>query len=626
MCGIVGIAGLKKLSDEDRSFIETSLDIMAHRGPDGQSIWTQNNIALGHRRLAIIDLITGGQPMTDVSGRYTITFNGEIYNYRELRRFLQSKGYRFATESDTEVILNAYAHWGVGGVKQLNGIFAFGVWDKQDQSLLLARDHLGVKPLLYHEGPNNLLFASEIKCLLRHPSVSNEINIFALSDYLSLGYILHPKTIIKHVNKLPPASWLLWKDGSMRSGCYWDLSTFTGQMGEGEKTEREMIVALNEQIDRAVTSQLVSDVPIGAFLSGGIDSSCVVQKMTHSNSEQVKTFSIGFEEQSFNELPYARAVAKKFNTQHYDKIVSHVLASSLPGLAWYYDEPFSDSSCIPTYQLCAFASEKVKVALSGDGGDECFAGYETYCADKIQLLYQWMPKPIHVMLQRLVNMIPATQQKVSWDYKIKQFFNNAHFAPGEAHYSWRLIFSEEEKKKILNRDVYESLDGYTPYQCFADYAEQVSGSDHLNQMIYVDFMTWLTDAMLVKVDRASMASSLEVRVPLLDYKLVEFAMSLPSEYKLRGLKTKYILKQALEPVLPKSIIHRSKKGFNAPVAKWLHDSTDYMVNGADALVDGNRILWKQLMKEHLTHRKDNSFKLWTLLCWRSWKEALGIDL
>lgn len=622
MCGIVGIAKIDSVIREDSIFIDDSVRIMRHRGPDGNGVWKGNNVAFGHCRLAIIDLVKGAQPMHDASGRFTITYNGEIYNYRELRQFLKTKGYVFKTDSDTEVILNAYAHWGSDCLNEFNGIFAFGLWDSYERSLLLARDHVGVKPLVYYELKDFIIFSSEIKCILKHPRIEKRINLFALSDYLSLGYILNPKTIISDIKKLPPATWLLWKNGTSRKQCYWDIASVASRPQREFSSEKQAIEELHCELDRAVKLQQVSDVPTGAFLSGGIDSSAIVQKMVSLNSEEVKTFSIGFKEKSFNELPYARTVAKYLGTEHYDEIVDPDFENILPKLAWYYDEPFSDTSCLPTYMLSNLTGNSVKVAFSGDGGDECFAGYDTFIADKLQNRYQRLPDVMKRLTNCFVESLPATHKKVNWDYKLKQFVKFAGLSPDQAHYSWRTIFSEEEKKVLLNGDIQRELYGYTPYDVFSDYFGKMDTHYPLNRMTCVDFQTWLTDAMLVKVDRASMANSLEVRVPLLDHKLVEFAFSLPQNMKIKGYSTKYILKKSMEPFLPFSIVHRKKRGFNSPVAKWVKSFSEFMENHPCDYLIGQDSMWVDLMKSHKAHRADNGFKLWTLLCWSLWKKTL----
>jgi len=623
MCGIVGIADFSGLSRADNAFLNNATQLMSHRGPDGQGVWIENRVGFGHRRLSIIDLAGGAQPMHDATDRYTITFNGEIYNYKDLRRFLESKQYVFQTASDTEVILNAYAYWGTACVEHLNGIFAFGLWDAHKHTLFLARDHLGVKPLLYYINGERLIFASELKAILRHPAIRAEIDLAALSDYLSIGYVLAPKTIIRNIRKLSPATWLTWENGCIRLRRYWDLASIANQGPRQFASEEKAIEELQAELERAVRMQLVSDVPLGAFLSGGIDSSTVVQKMVSSIPDRVQTFSIGFKEKSYSELPYARLAADYLGTQHFEQVIFSNYETLLSRLAWYYDEPFSDTSAIPTYALCQLARQYVKVALSGDGGDECFAGYETYLADKIQSVYRRVPYLIHrFLILPFVTWLPSTHHKVSWDYKMKQFVSYARSTPEQSHYSWRLLLSEAEKRMLWGDDIQRQLGGYTPFEVFRDYYHEVSNASALNRSLYVDTKTWLADAMLVKVDRASMANGLEVRVPLLDYKLVEFAMSLPEQFKLHGFQTKVLLKRAMEPFLPKAIVYRSKRGFNAPVAQWVKRFSARILEHQYEVLPGLAGMWTQLTEQHIARRADNGFKLWTLLMWSLWYQSI----
>ncbi len=623
MCGIAGEVQLEEIGCSEK-WVADACDIMAHRGPDGEGIVTSPGVAFGHRRLSIIDLEGGKQPMTDAVGRYIITFNGEIYNYRELRQFLENKQYRFLTHSDTEVILNSYAHWGTRCVEHFNGIFAFGLWDKQERTLFLARDHLGVKPLLYAADADGLMFASELKALLQHPRISPTLDYYALSDYLSLGYILTPKTIIQGIRKLPPATWLLWKNGDIRIQRYWELADIANQPVTQFASEQAAVEALHAELNRAVASQLVSDVPVGAFLSGGIDSSAITRKMTQLYPERVQTFSIGFREKSYSELPYARLAANYLGTQHVDKVIAPDLANGLSQWLWYFDEPFADTSSVPTYFLCQLASQHVKVALSGDGGDECFAGYETYRADKAHAWYNaWIPEALHrTVIAPFAQWLPATHRKVSLDYKIKQFIRYARSTPEVGHYSWRLLFSETEKQALWGADIQRQIGDYTPFEVFADYFQDVPNASPLHRTLYVDAKTWLTDAMLVKVDRASMANGLEVRVPLLDYKLVEFAMALPDRFQLNGRTTKYLFKKAMEGHLPRKILYRAKRGFNSPVAHWIEEIERMNVFDEHDELSGIREQWQRLRNEHRAHQADHGFKLWTLANWALWQHAV----
>jgi asparagine synthase (glutamine-hydrolysing) len=624
MCGIIGIARAEGIDDSDRSFIRAGARLMAHRGPDAEGTWFDANAGLGHRRLAVIDLSTGDQPMHDSTGRYTVVFNGEIYNFAEIRQTLEAKGHRFRTTSDTEVVVEAYSEWRAACVERFSGIFAFGVWDAAERSLFLARDHLGVKPLLYFADGRTVIFASELKAILPHVSVRREIDGRSLSDYLSLGYIIAPKTIFADIRKLPPASRMTWRDGVAAVDRYWDLASKANQPPAEFESHAEAVEALRAELDRVVRTQLVSDVPVGSFLSGGIDSSTVTQRMTRFYPEKVNTFSIGFPEASYSELDYARLAANRLGTAHHDQTIAPDLPSLLPRLAWFYDEPFADTSAVPTYLLCQFARSFTKVALSGDGGDECFAGYDTYLADKVHAAYRAVvPRFLHrCFLAPLARALPANHRKVSWNYKIKQFIAHAQEPPESGHYSWRLIFSEAEKREIMDPEVVRSIGDYTPFQCFAEHYAAVPDASPLGRALYVDAKTWLADAMLVKVDRASMASGLEVRVPLLDHKLVEFATALPPAYKLRGWRTKAILKSAVARDLPAAVVHRRKRGFNAPAAHWVRGMDPAMFRSdAQYLADQTTVVGT-LLREHCSMRADNGFKLWTLMCLSQWHRSV----
>jgi asparagine synthase (glutamine-hydrolysing) len=624
MCGIIGIARTDGIGDGDRTFIRSGARLMEHRGPDAEGTWFDANAGMGHRRLAIIDLSTGDQPMHDSTGRYTIVFNGEIYNFAEIRKELQARGHSFHTTSDTEVVVEAYSEWKSACVERFSGIFAFGIWDASERTFFLARDHMGVKPLLYFSDGRTLIFASEIKSILPHASVRREIDCLSLSDYLSLGYILAPKTILRDIRKLPPASRMTWRDGVAAIDRYWDLAAFANRPPARFASRAEAVEALRAELDRAVRTQLVSDVPVGAFLSGGIDSSTVTQRMTRFYPDRVNTFSIGFPEASYSELDYARMAAGSLRTEHHDDTITPDLPTLLPKLAWFYDEPFADTSAVPTYLLCRFARSFTKVALSGDGGDECFAGYDTYLADKVHAAYRKVvPRFLHRgIVAPLAGALPANHRKVSWNYKIKQFVSHAQEQPEVGHYCWRLIFSEAEKREIMAPEAIRSVGDYTPFQGFAEHYAAVPDASPLGRSLYVDAKTWLADAMLVKVDRASMATGLEVRVPLLDHRLVEFATSLPVEYKLSGWRTKAILKSAVARDLPAAIVHRRKRGFNAPASHWVRALDPAMFRTDAPHLTNQAQTVESLMRDHCSMRADNGFRLWVLMCLSQWHRSV----
>lgn len=602
---------------------------LAHRGPDHEGIATRGAAVLGHRRLAIIDLSPdANQPMADVEGGVWIVFNGEIYNYRELRADLIARGARFHTSSDTEVILEAYKRWGDACLERLNGMFAFGLWDERHQRLLLARDRLGEKPLYYAELPGRgIVFASELKALRLYPGVGRDISPGALSHYLSLNYILHNECILQGAHKLPPGHFLVVeREQPIQVRSYWDIAhNFRNK--RVVRSRAQAAEELSTLIDDAVRLRLVSDVPLGAFLSGGIDSSAIVGAMRRIRpNADTLSFTIGFPEAGFDETPAARATARALAAQHHEQVVGVDLARDLPAIVEAVDEPFADTSIVPTYHLAEFARSQVTVCLSGDGGDEIFAGYPTYAADRLRHLTAWMPSPVTRMLAQLTDRImPVRHTKVGFGYKLRQFLHG-HALPAErAHYSWRTIFSDELKRDVLAPDVRATVMSTDPYAIFDHYFRDVADCDYLDQAMYVDIKTWLVDDILVKLDQATMAHALEARLPLLDYRLVEYAASLPVSWKYRGLEQKHIFRLSQRNRLPETVLRRRKTGFNAPVSQWLSGS---LLDVARAATQGHRMkAWfdiatiERMWQDHLAKRHDHGLPLFGLTCLGLWLEA-----
>jgi asparagine synthase (glutamine-hydrolysing) len=632
MCGI---AGEVKFTSEPATleWVQRACGVMRHRGPDGEGFIQRGRAALGHRRLSIIDLQTGGQPLAYGGGHYWITYNGEIYNYRELRSELAAGGWEFATQSDTEVILAAYAAWGTGCLAKLNGIFAFGIWDCQEERLLLARDPLGVKPLLYHLDAEGLQFCSELKGLLCHAAVRPEVDADALQDYLSLGYVLAPRTILKGVQKLEPGHFLLVDaKGPVQEACYWDLAqecVASASRRLNTAQQREAIAEFSERLEHTTEMQMVSDVPLGAFLSGGIDSSSIVYHAAHKVTDhRLNTFSIGFNEASFSELDYAGLAARGMDTEHHELVVPPQGLERLAELVRLYDEPLGDTSLIPTYFVSALARERVTVVLSGDGSDELLAGYDTYLADRIQGLYRHIPGWLHRgVVQPVVQaLVPPSDKKVSINFMIRQFVSQAHGSAERAHYGWRMMFSDEERQALASTGAWNQ-GGYHPFEAYRRHYRAVEGADALSQSLYVDIKTWMVDDILVKVDRASMACSLESRVPFLAPDLAAFTMGLPAGLKLHGLQRKYLLKQAMRGRLPDEILYRKKRGFNAPISHWLRgelgDAAAHLFEEqASTLVDLKSPLVQKLWNEHRSGANDHGFKLWTLLSFVLWEQQV----
>jgi asparagine synthase (glutamine-hydrolysing) len=619
MCGIAGVARAASLRSEDRAFAAEAARLLAHRGPDDEGVWTGSCAALGHRRLAVIDLDGGSQPMSDPTGRYHLVYNGELYNHRDLAADLETRGWTWRTRSDSEVLLGAYAEWGPACLARLDGIFAFAIWDDRERSLLLARDHFGVKPLLYWSDSDSILFASELKVLARHPRMPVAIDPLALSDYLSCGYVLTPRSILKDVKRLEPATYVLWRDGSLQRHRYWDLADHVAPRGGAPPSFDEASEAIRAEVTRAVCAQKISDVPLGAFLSGGLDSTTVVQALGTCTTGDLHTFSLGFPDASYSELPFAREAAAALGTHHVDEVIDPDLTQLLPRLVRDFDEPFADTSAVPTWWLARLARRHVTVALSGDGGDEVFGGYETYLANRFARAYARLPGGVRRAAIPLVNAIPASGRKVSWDYKLKQFVRFASEPPARAHYGWRLLFDEHEKRALWGPDVTREVGDYTPEDVFRSHFARVSHAPPLHQALYVDMQTWLLDGMLNKVDRASMAHGLEVRVPLLDRRLVEHSLSLPPEYKIRGLSTKRVLRRAMQGRIPQAVLTRRKRGFNSPVSRWAPALPESMWQPDAACLPGFEPVRQRLLAEHRSRQADNGFKLWTLLNWGLWR-------
>jgi asparagine synthase (glutamine-hydrolysing) len=578
------------------------------------------------RRLSIIDLAGGHQPISNEDGTVWVVFNGEIYNYRELRPGLEARGHRFATNSDTEAIVHLYEEYGAEFVQHLRGMFAIALWDKARQTLVLVRDRLGIKPLYYADLGDRLVWGSELKPLLAE-GVPREIDRQALHDYLSYNYVPGPRSIFKAVRKLPPGHRLIARRGVVTVESYWrpELSPASGG---GTEPVAYYVERLTELLKESVRYRLIADVPLGVFLSGGLDSSTIVAVMREVSSDPIKTFSIGFEDQSFNELPYARIVARHFETEHHEFVVRPDAIDLVPKLVHFFDEPFADSSAIPCYYLSELARQHVTVALGGDGGDEVFAGYETYAAWKIASLYRGLSPRLTGMIPPLVARLPVSHRKISFDYKAKRFVQGALLPPERAHYAWKEVFSDDMKQDLYAGAVGPLAD---PFEAFARQFADCEGAPMLSRLQYVDLRVYLPDDILVKVDRTSMAHSLEARVPLLDHKLVEFAATIPPELMLRGLRKKYLLKRAMAHRLPGQILNRKKGGFNVPVPAWLRgELSDYV---RDVLSEKrlreqgffNPACVQRMVRDHAELKADYSRNIWGLLIFALWHEKFASD-
>jgi asparagine synthase (glutamine-hydrolysing) len=644
MCGVCGELDLEGKTVRYKT-LEGMCDMLVHRGPDdegavffrdglpielGKPLPTgleEKNfeVGLGHRRLSIIDLSEAAhQPMANEDGQIWVVYNGEIYNYQGLREQLEKKGHVFKSRSDTEVILHAYEEWGVECLNRFRGMFAFGLWDNRVRRLFLARDRLGKKPLVYSQRNGRFAFASEIKALLQVPWVERRVNPLAIHHYLTYQYIPSPETIFQSINKLPPAHYLLCDSkGHIRVERYWKLD------GSAEKKSPSDLEGLSriikEKLEESVKLRLISDVPLGAFLSGGIDSSLIVGIMAKNGGPPVKTFSIGFEEQDFSELTYARLVAKHFATDHNEFVVRPDAIEILPKLVWYYNEPFGDSSAIPTYYVSKMTSNHVKVVLTGDAGDENFAGYPRYLRSKYVSWFTQLPEKLRRKLLpdflRLLSISPWRRKTLN---RLADFMEMLSPHQGRNYAEQIKIFNEMERKSLYTEEFLREVIEEDPLDYLIEKYEEADTKDPLEKLLFLDMTTYLPEDLLVKVDIATMANSLEARVPFLDHELVEEVAKIPFRLKLRGSTAKYILKKAYSDFLPETILKRKKMGFGVPLARWFRKELKEF--SREILLDpqtlGRGYFKKEgierMLDDHTRERYDHSAKIWALLFLEMW--------
>ncbi len=620
MCGIAGFISKEKNAPKNER--EITLDkmckIITHRGPDEQGTIVKNRAALGMRRLSIIDLKSGQQPIFDCTGNLAIVFNGEIYNFLELKKELEKRGHKFKTHSDTETIVHAFEEFGTDCLKHLRGMFAFAIYDFQNESLFIARDRVGKKPLFFSKTKNgNFVFGSELKSLIEHGEISKEIDFSALDAYLTFGYVPEEFCIFKDVYKLAPGSFLIYKNGEIKTESYWD---FSYKENNEIKTEAEYIEILREKLKDAVKIRLISEVPLGAFLSGGVDSSAIVAMMSQILETPVKTFSIGFNEDSFNELKFARVAAKHFNTEHHEFIVTPDLVEIVDELVWHFDEPFADSSALPTFMVSKMAREFVTVVLSGDGGDELFAGYTRYVTDKKRGNLEKLPKFVRQ------NLLQKISEKMPHGAKGKNYIYNASLDTVERYIDSISYFGSLKKNELYSPNFLHELNGESgkSAKIYKQIADSVSTGNPVDKLLYLDSKTYLPSDILTKVDRMTMANSLEARVPLLDHELIEFVQTIPAELKLKGLETKYIFKKSLENLVPKEILYREKQGFGVPIGDWINSQLKERIHSD--LLDKKTLergyfdekYVEVLLDEHSKNRRDHSHALWILWMLELW--------
>jgi asparagine synthase (glutamine-hydrolysing) len=622
VCGIVGYLNLNgKPLDPDEKLLVPMLHSIAHRGPDDEGSMIMGPAAIGMTRLSIIDVKSGHQPIGNEDGSVWIVFNGEIYNFHELQDQLIARGHNLKTRSDTETIVHLYEEYGVDCLRFLEGMFAFAIWDHERQRLFVARDRMGEKPLHWGIFDGQLVFGSELKGILEHPRVTRELDPTALQKYLALEYVPAPHSIFKGIHKLPPAHYMLVEQGQVKTRLYWEAPNCSQKLSEGEAREK-----LVELMDRSTRLRLISDVPLGVFLSGGVDSSSIAALAARAKTEKLKTFSIGFHDRSFDETEYAQAVANHVGSEHHVAHFDPATALQTMEELWeVLDEPIADASIIPTYFLSKMTREHVTVALAGEGGDELFGGYPTYQAHRLADVWGLLPAPLRrSILEPAIRSLPVSMNNLSFDYKAKRFISAVEEPPVRRHLRWMGSIPITEHTALIAPDMLALSGDEQLYPGLGAGSGNGSGHDVVSTIMRLDMATYLPDDLLVKSDRASMAASLEVRLPFLAYPLVEFAVSLPSSLKLRGMTTKYLLKKAMEPYLPDRTLHRPKKGFGIPVAKWIRNEFKPVVDEllSERFIKNQGIfLWpyvKQLLDQHNRGNKDRRKELWTLLMFQWW--------
>lgn len=623
MCGIIGFIGTDVNTAD---VLQRMTEVMSHRGPDDFGYRLGEGYGFGHRRLSVIDLSPAGhQPMSNEDGTIWVTHNGEIYNFVELRKELEKRGHRFKSNTDTEVIIHSYEEYGEKCVERFNGMFAFGIWDERERKLFLARDRLGKKPLHYAHLPNGFIFASQIKSILRHPRVKREVDLDALGYYLTMGYIPAPLSIVKGLSKLPGGHFLVYQGNNIRIEKYWDVEYSSEQGVQGD--EESHVEKLKELLKDSVKIRLISDVPLGVFLSGGIDSSLILGLASQFSSKPVKAFSIGFREDSYNELQYAKRVSEHFGAEHHEFMVTpETLNGILPEIMEFFDEPVADPSFLPTYLLSKLTREYVTVALGGDGADEDFGGYVTHKNARYAEIYRRLPGFLRKnFIEPMIWSLPASFEYMSFDYTAKVFIAGIQYPVEIANLLWLGVFTPVECCRLSPSHFGQSMLEAKLKDVGRDYLMTHSDLSALNKILYLDTKYFLQDDLLVKVDLMSMAHSLEVRAPFLDYRLVEYTAKMPSHFKVRGRTSKYIFKKVANDILPSDIIHRKKQGFSVPVAQWLQKGEGLTLI-RDVLHNGHFVkagffnydYISELLEQHTNQRINNWKKLWALLILELW--------
>ncbi len=623
MCGIAGAFNYKTGHPVNIEKLKTMNNEIVHRGPDDEGFYLKDNIGFAFRRLSIIDLNTGNQPIHNEDNKVWVVFNGEIYNYVEIKKELEEQGHSFYTQSDTEVIVHLYEQYGKDFPQHLNGMYAIALWDENKHSLLLLRDRAGIKPLYYAETGGGLTFASEIKALLKG-GVSRQPDYEAINQFLAYGYIPAPLTGFKAIKKLNPGHMLICSGKSCTEKEFWDLTNINNT--NENLGEDEIINIFIDKLSMVLHRQTRSDVPLGIFLSGGIDSALITSVAVKKCNMKLDAFTVGFKEKSYNELDNAQVIADRLGLVLNKLILSEQeIVDEIEHIISFYDEPVMEYSAIPTYFLSKFVSSHVKTVLSGDGGDELFGGYQTHYLHKIVRIYQKFPQIIRTEIMKFVNKLPESHSYLSWPYKLKRFTYGANFPYDQAHYRWKLLFDIEEKRKLLKPEFFNTIDNVEPFEPMEAYFKKAIEKNIpvQDQLLYVDFKTFLPEDALWKTDRMGMANSLEVRVPLLDNDIIDFSQKV-SQYKIKGFKTKYLLRKTLSRFQPNEIAFGKKRGFTPPLALWLKkELKDYMLFclSGDSQFKINFLNYDYIntvICNHLNGRAENTRLIWSLIILVNW--------
>lgn len=617
MCGIAGIAGRS-----DEPLVRAMCARIAHRGPDDEGFYSTGQVTLGQRRLSIIDLVTGQQPLSNEDGTVWITFNGEVYNYQSLRADLEAKGHRFKTNSDTETIVHAYEQYGEACVEKLYGMFAFAIWDEKTRTLFAARDHAGVKPFYYAEVGDCLVFGSEIKAVLADPSVPRDIDYFALDDYFTYLYTVPPRTIFKSVRQLPPAHSLTWKDGKLSVRRYWTL-----RVAPEHRTEEEWVEILHPLLEEVIRENMIADVPLGAFLSGGLDSSTIVALMAKSSSMPVRTFTIGFDKDGnlYDEIGPAKVVADAFKTDHHVLRAEGGIVGLLPTIVRHFDEPFGNPTALLAYILSKLTRQHVTVALAGDGGDETFGGYARYAGAKVSGAYRMVPDPIRrYMIHPLVSLLPESTRGLHLLRRIREFSGGSLHNPVEMYTEWIGYYTAAERAALYAGDLRKETQGYDSRDFIRGLFRECETGDFVAQTMYVDLHSFLPHNLLQYSDRMSMAHALEIRVPFTDPRVMEATARIPSALKIRGMQTKHMMRKTMERDLPRQILARKKLGFNPPMGTWITTSLRGVVEeflSDDAIRRRGYFrpeAVRGMLRAHGDGRRDFTWHIWSLIFFEQW--------